>query len=277
VTSRVSVEATGTVTTNYLAVVGDNTLWPGATRRTSAEVTDDHSTTIMLVENVGENIHWMEPRDLGADTMSLEANNPRGMGRRRTWHGQTERSSITALTSRIAGDTTERGSISSRTLAQKAVDMSSIAELADIYLAGAGQLRAAVAGMSHEQLIARPVPGKWSTLEVVAHIADFEPIMADRMKRVIADDNPILLAADENLFAAQLFYENRQLDEELAVVDAIRASTARTLRQLPSAFLNRIGTHNEAGTLTLEQLIQRATNHVTHHVSFIQQKRAALA
>ncbi len=59
-----------------------------------------------------------------------------------------------------------------------------LVELADAYLAGAAQLREAVAGMTHEQLIARPVPGKWSTLEVVAHVSDFEPIMADRIKRV---------------------------------------------------------------------------------------------
>ena len=59
-----------------------------------------------------------------------------------------------------------------------------LAELADVYLAGAAQLRAAVAGMTREQLIARPIPGTWSTLEVVAHIADFEPISTDRIRRV---------------------------------------------------------------------------------------------
>ena len=41
-------------------------------------------------------------------------------------------------------------------------------------------LRNAVAGMTREQLVARPVPGRWSTLEVVCHVADFEPILADR-------------------------------------------------------------------------------------------------
>ncbi|MCC9608633.1 DinB family protein [Blastopirellula sp. JC732] len=149
------------------------------------------------------------------------------------------------------------------------------AEIIESYLSGAAQLRAAVLGMTREQLIARPVPGKWSTLEVVAHIADFEPIMADRIKRVISHDNPTLLGADENLFAAHLFYHERNIDEELAVVDAIRTSTARTLRQLSADSLNRVGTHSESGILTLEQLIVRATNHITHHVTFIQEKRAA--
>lgn len=151
-----------------------------------------------------------------------------------------------------------------------------LVELADSYFAGAAHLRAAIAGMTREQLIARPVPGKWSTLEVVAHISDFEPIMADRIKRVATHDNPTLLGADENLFAKHLFYHDRNIDEELAVVDAIRTSTARTLRQLPADSLDRVGTHNESGVLTLERLILRATNHITHHLTFIREKREAL-
>lgn len=151
-----------------------------------------------------------------------------------------------------------------------------LVELADSYFAGGAHLRAAIAGMTREQLIARPVPGKWSTLEVVAHISDFEPIMADRIKRVATHDNPTLLGADENLFAEHLFYHDRNIDEELAVVDAIRTSTARTLRQLPADSLDRVGTHNESGVLTLERLILRATNHITHHLTFIREKREAL-
>lgn len=151
-----------------------------------------------------------------------------------------------------------------------------LTELAGAYLAGAAQLRTAVAGMTHEQLVARPIPGKWSTLEVVAHIADFEPIMADRIKRVASHENPTLLGADENLLAAHLFYHDRNVEEELAVVDAIRASTARTLVLLPAESLNRVGTHNESGVLTLERLILRATNHIAHHLVFIAEKRKAL-
>jgi hypothetical protein len=151
-----------------------------------------------------------------------------------------------------------------------------LVELADSYFAGAAHLRAAIVGMTREQLIARPVPGKWSTLEVIAHISDFELIMADRIKRVATHDNPTLLGADENLFAEHLFYHDRNIDEELAVVDAIRTSTARTLRQLPADSLDRVGTHNESGVLTLERLILRATNHITHHLTFIREKREAL-
>ena len=68
------------------------------------------------------------------------------------------------------------------------------------YLDGLQMLRTAVAGMSPEQLVAHPIPGKWSTLEVVCHLADFEIVCADRIKRVIAENEPTLIGGNEKLF-----------------------------------------------------------------------------
>src|ERR1019366_1844885 len=121
--------------------------------------------------------------------------------------------------------------------------MSTLPTLIDQYLEGPKQIRQAVAGMTREQLLARPIVGKWSTLEVVAHLADFDPILADRMKRVIAEDKPALLGADENRFAAALAYHDRDLQEELTIIEATRSQMARILRKLPDSALERVGVH----------------------------------
>src|SRR5205823_5429403 len=144
-----------------------------------------------------------------------------------------------------------------------------LARMIDEYLAGPALLRKAVAGLSAEQLRARPVPGKWSTLEVVCHLADFDPILADRMKRILAEDRPQLIGADENRFAAALAYHDRDLDEELTILDRTRSQMARILRAQPEAALQRVGVNNERGPLTLEQMLRSTINHVTHHVAFI--------
>jgi uncharacterized damage-inducible protein DinB len=154
--------------------------------------------------------------------------------------------------------------------------MSTLQTLIEQYLDGPKKLRQAVAGMSHEQVLARPIAGKWSTLEVVAHLADFDPILADRMKRVIAEDKPTLVGADEQRFAAALAYHDRDLQEELTIVEATRSQLARIMRRLPDAALQRVGNHNERGPRTLEQLLTGATDHILHHVKFILQKRQAL-
>ncbi len=63
-------------TTNYLAVVGPDTLWPGAEPRQVRGVSGD---TILLVENHGAGVHWMEPRDLVLADMDLTVDSPAGV------------------------------------------------------------------------------------------------------------------------------------------------------------------------------------------------------
>jgi hypothetical protein len=154
--------------------------------------------------------------------------------------------------------------------------MSKIAELAETYLAGAARLRAAVQGMTPDQVTARPVPGKWSTVECVAHIADFEPVFADRIKRALSLDKPLVFVADENQFVRHLAYDARDLDEELAIVEAVRKQLARILRHLPDEALQRVAVHNEKGLVTVEQLLTGATNHLTGHLAHILEKKKAL-
>jgi hypothetical protein len=154
--------------------------------------------------------------------------------------------------------------------------MSDLVRLIETYLEGPKLLREAVHGMSREQLLARPVAGKMSTLEVVCHIADFEPILADRVKRVLTHDRPTLLSADENLFTAGLAYHQRELAEELNLIELTRSQLARILRTVTPDALTRVGVHSERGELTLERLLTTACNHIPHHLSFIAEKRKAL-
>jgi hypothetical protein len=148
--------------------------------------------------------------------------------------------------------------------------------LIEAYAAGPKRLREATRGMTCEQAAARPVPGKWSTLECVCHIADFEIVYADRMKRVIAEDQPTMFSGDPDIFAARLSYQDRDLAEELALIEACRAQVTRILRKLSAADFQRVGKHSEAGPLTLQELLERVTEHIPHHAKFIDEKRAAL-
>jgi hypothetical protein len=146
----------------------------------------------------------------------------------------------------------------------------------EAYRAGPALLSKAVAGMSKEQLIARPVPGKWSTLEVVCHLADFEIVCADRIKRIIAEDGPTMLNGDPDLFAARLAYHSRDLEEELSLIELVRKQVARILTSLDEFDFHRHGIHSEYGPLTLETVLMRSTNHIPNHVRFVEEKRRAL-
>ncbi len=145
----------------------------------------------------------------------------------------------------------------------------------DDYLDGPTLLRKAVAGMTPEQLAVRPMPGKWSTLEVICHLADFEIVYADRIKRIIAENEPTLFGGDPDTFAARLAYHDRQVEEELQLIELVRKQVARILRTLKPKDFQRHGIHSEFGPLTLETVLQRITGHIPHHVRFIEEKRKA--
>jgi hypothetical protein len=157
------------------------------------------------------------------------------------------------------------------------VRLMNVAAAIDEYLAGPELLRRAVAGMTPEQLRARPVAGKWSTQEVVCHIAEYEPIYADRMKRVIALNDPELLKGDPGLFALRLAYDCRQVEEELALIELTRKQMAHILRALMPEDFQRRGVHSRDGSVTLEELLRRITGHIPHHVRFIDEKKQAMA
>jgi uncharacterized damage-inducible protein DinB len=148
--------------------------------------------------------------------------------------------------------------------------------LIDDYLASLPRLRKAVADLGPEQLKARPVPGKWSTLEVVCHLVDSEQAWCHRMKRVIAEDRPLLIGYDETRFTAALPYQENDLEEELALLEGMRLQMARTLRTLPESAWSRTGVHSERGLVTLEEMLRAETEHVPHHLAHILEKRESL-
>lgn len=144
------------------------------------------------------------------------------------------------------------------------------------YFAGPALLRGAVAGMSREQLLARPIAGKWSTQEVVCHLADTEQLYVHRMKRVIAEEHPTLFALDPDLYIARMACAQREVDEELRLVEVTRQQMGRILQCLQPADFTRRGIHSEDGPMTLETLLERIVRHLPHHVRFIHEKRKAL-
>lgn len=150
------------------------------------------------------------------------------------------------------------------------------AELIAAYEQGIDDLRTAVAGMSNEQVLARPVPGKWSTVECVGHLADTEIFFTDRIVRTIAMDRPLLMSADETLYIKRLDYQGFDLDEQLALFTSLRRHAVRILRAQPAEAWSRTAVHSQSGLLTVRQLVLQAVRHLRHHLPFIAEKRAAL-
>src|SRR3954469_15176374 len=105
----------------------------------------------------------------------------------------------------------------------------STGDLIAAYESGPRQLRDAIGGLSPGGLRARPVEGRWSTLEVVCHLADCEQFFADRMKRTIATDRPLLLGAEGSRYHGPLRYHDRDVAEEIELFAVTRRQLCRIL------------------------------------------------
>ncbi len=130
--------------------------------------------------------------------------------------------------------------------------------------------------MSAAQLLARPVPGKWSTLEVVCHLVDSEQAWCHRMKRVIAEERPLIIGYDETRFTAALAYHEHDLAEELTLLEGMRGQLARILTGLDAKVWSRTCVHTERGLMTLEEMVEAEVDHIPHHIRHIVEKREAL-
>lgn len=146
----------------------------------------------------------------------------------------------------------------------------------DAYEAGPAKLRTATAGLTREQLTARPGPGDWSILEVVVHILDSDAISIDRMKRMIIEDNPPLLYADETAYVNKLFTHDQDLEDALVLLEVGRRQWARVLRRLPPEAFARTGQHNRSGTKTVGGMVPTYIEHIDYHLGFILKKRERL-
>jgi uncharacterized damage-inducible protein DinB len=148
--------------------------------------------------------------------------------------------------------------------------------LIDQYEAGPAKLKQAIIGLSRDELLAAPIPGKWSTQQVVIHLADAEAAFADRIRRVLATEDPPLLAWDENKFALNLHYDAQSAEDAVQMIELTRRQLSRILRASPASAMDRTGVHSERGKQSIQEILATAVTHLDHHLKFIDEKRKAL-
>jgi len=148
--------------------------------------------------------------------------------------------------------------------------------LIDRYAAGGPVLVYATSGLSSEHERARPGPGAWSLAQLAAHLLDTDLVLAERMKRVIAEEDPVLQAFDENAWVERLGAEAMRVEEAVNLFTANRHWMTQVLRRCSEDDFGRAGRHSEAGRQTLAELVARVTSHLDHHLRFLYAKRANL-
>lgn len=117
------------------------------------------------------------------------------------------------------------------------------------------------------QLDVSYAPGKWTLREILIHLSDAETVLLDRLRRLASEPNPALMAFDQDLWAASLFYKRRDLSLARAQFDTARKSVLELLRNLDDSVETRSGMHSEAGTRTFAQILKMIGDHNLHHLT----------
>jgi uncharacterized damage-inducible protein DinB len=152
-----------------------------------------------------------------------------------------------------------------------------IQDLINAYADGPRILEAAVAGLSQDELRFRPGPEHWSIHENVVHVADTDLIGATRMRYVIVQPGSALVSFDQNAWARVLDYGALSMQEALALLRSIRATTVEMLTRARADAWEQVGINTEAGPQTLEWLVGHFGRHVHYHLRTIAKRRTQFA
>ena len=122
-----------------------------------------------------------------------------------------------------------------------------------------------VTGAAGLELDFAPAPGKWTIRQILAHLADAEIAAADRFRRTIAEDNPVLMAYDQEAWTRNLNYQRRKISESLDFFRRLRAQNYELFKDLPQPAFRRTATHSQRGRVTLLDLLQMYAEHAENH------------
>ncbi|MDX1613170.1 MAG: DinB family protein [Candidatus Promineifilaceae bacterium] len=107
--------------------------------------------------------------------------------------------------------------------------------------------------------------GQWGVRQLMAHLYDAETLLHERIRRLLAEDNPSLSSAATFELATQ---EAQRPPTTQAILTAYRRSRQETLNHLEALPLSdwwRAGRHEEFGTVTVgQQASYFAVHEITH-------------
>jgi len=136
----------------------------------------------------------------------------------------------------------------------------------------APRLAALLGAADEARWLARPGEGVWAPVEVLAHLADLEPVFAARVRAMVSADEPELDAVDGEAPAVRGDSSRRPVAEVFATFTARRRETLAFLRGCSAADLARRGRHPRRGTITVADQVAIMLAHDTAHVGQIRQR-----
>jgi len=131
------------------------------------------------------------------------------------------------------------------------------------------QMRAAVAGLTEEQLDTPYRPEGWTVRQVVHHVPESHLNSYVRLKLAITEDEPTIKPYFEDRWAELDDARQAPIALSLDLMDALHGRWVWFLRSLKQSDFQRTFRHPELGVVSIDKNIALYAWHGQHHVAHI--------
>ena len=145
------------------------------------------------------------------------------------------------------------------------------AQLITHYRDGYRVVTEALAGVTDEELD-RSATGDWTPRQIAHHLADSEMMSAIRIRRLLAEAEPVIHGYDEKAFAERLTAD-RPIQPSLEAMRWARETCAQLIDRMTDADWRIVGTHTESGRYGTEDWLRIYAGHAHEHADQIKRAR----
>lgn len=131
------------------------------------------------------------------------------------------------------------------------------------------KLRAAVSGLSPQQLDTPYRPGGWTVRQVIHHVPDSHVNSYVRFRLALTEDEPVIKPYHEERWAELADARTAPVEPSLALLESLHERWVLLLRSLQPGDWARTFRHPERGVVTLEQNLGIYAWHGRHHAAHI--------
>jgi DinB superfamily len=134
----------------------------------------------------------------------------------------------------------------------------------------AAKLSALVAELSPHELTFHLPAGKWSIIEILAHLAEIEMVTGCRYRQMLEQDGVALCGFDRELWARLGTYGAWDRHDAVELFRLLRKANLRMLGSLSPEQWEHSGEHAERGKLTVADIARHMAAHDINHLQQIE-------
>lgn len=129
-----------------------------------------------------------------------------------------------------------------------------------------GHLARLLRGASPVTLRRKPGRGRWSAVEILAHMAEAELVVGYRMRLVSGRNRVRIQPYDQDRWQRHSGYLHRDPRRALGMLRSLREANLALLRSLPTRSWKQYGIHEERGRETMTRIVDLLAGHDINHL-----------